>query len=253
MTLEKDLARIRRDPTSPTLDKLVENELHQLELAGRLYQFHVEPRCRVCKDDDIRRSVNKMLAFGMSYRDILEALKPVNSTRAKNSKISYDSIYTHRTKHFILQDAAAGVLRHIMEKEAEAHNLDYIRGVGSQLTVFSYLKSLEAKGYANLTDAATKITPELGMQASLKYHELTKEDADVQAVAKLYSDFNTLLTAVKEVVAPEDWAAIITKVESKESEALGIIDVEVDEDYDEDNQPFNPATDADETTTDEEA
>ena len=44
--------------------------------------FHLEPRCRICRNDVLRKKVNDMLAAGASYAMVLRALgedKP-NST-----------------------------------------------------------------------------------------------------------------------------------------------------------------------------
>jgi len=36
--------------------------------------FHLEPRCRVCRDDEVREKVNDLLATGSSYAMVLRAL-----------------------------------------------------------------------------------------------------------------------------------------------------------------------------------
>ena len=36
--------------------------------------FHLEPRCRICRNDVLRKKVNDMLAAGASYAMVLRAL-----------------------------------------------------------------------------------------------------------------------------------------------------------------------------------
>jgi hypothetical protein len=40
----------------------------------RIDRFHLEPRCRVCRNEDVRKKVNDLLASGASYAMILRAL-----------------------------------------------------------------------------------------------------------------------------------------------------------------------------------
>jgi hypothetical protein len=45
-----------------------------VELPPSINEFHIEPRCRVCRDDDVRKKVNDLLATGTSYAMVLRAL-----------------------------------------------------------------------------------------------------------------------------------------------------------------------------------
>ena len=48
-------------------------------LAPRINGFHLEPRCRVCRNDVLRKKVNDMLATGASYAMIVRALAADNA------------------------------------------------------------------------------------------------------------------------------------------------------------------------------
>ena len=41
--------------------------------------FHLEPRCRVCRNDQVRTKVNDLLATGSSYAMVLRALAADNA------------------------------------------------------------------------------------------------------------------------------------------------------------------------------
>ena len=59
---------------SDAVRDLVDETVESTELAGRIRHFHLEPRCRVCRNDQVRQKVNDMLASGASYAYIVRAL-----------------------------------------------------------------------------------------------------------------------------------------------------------------------------------
>ena len=67
-----------------TLD-IVEESVESMELATR-NGFHLEPRCRVCRNDLVRKKVNAMLACGGSYAQIVRALGEDNADRSKGGR-----------------------------------------------------------------------------------------------------------------------------------------------------------------------
>jgi len=79
-----------------------------------------EPRCRVCRDPDVRILVNQMLDWrgvpivlgrGKTHRitltEILRDLAPVNEGRDTRNQISYDSLWIHAQRHHDLAGIAA--------------------------------------------------------------------------------------------------------------------------------------------------
>ena len=74
-----------------------------------------EPRCRICRDEDVRVLVNELLdwrgipahfgtgkAHVVTYADILRELEPVNRGRDKRNQITYDSLRLHAKRHYDL-------------------------------------------------------------------------------------------------------------------------------------------------------
>ena len=53
--------------------------------------FHLEPRCRVCRNDVLRKKVNDMLATGASYAMIVRALAEDNAKLDKCDRVTIDS------------------------------------------------------------------------------------------------------------------------------------------------------------------
>jgi hypothetical protein len=57
------------------LDEPVEST----QLAARINRVHLEPRCRVCRNDLVRKQVNDLLACGWGYAMILRAIGEDNA------------------------------------------------------------------------------------------------------------------------------------------------------------------------------
>ena len=75
-----------------------------------------EPRCRVCRDPDVRRLVNHLLDWHgvqvfqkggkihrITYADIARALQPLNEGDDKRDRITYDSLWIHAKRHYDLE------------------------------------------------------------------------------------------------------------------------------------------------------
>ena len=80
-------------------------------LAPRHNGFHLEPRCRVCRNDTLRIKVNDLLASGASYAMILRALRDDNAKLDKPDRVTIDSIRNHTVRHFPVQNVAKATYR----------------------------------------------------------------------------------------------------------------------------------------------
>lgn len=79
-----------------------------------------EPRCRICRDPDVRLFVNKLLDWRgvpiilgrrkthvVTYADILHELEPLNEGRDERDRITYDSLWVHAKRHYDLAGVTA--------------------------------------------------------------------------------------------------------------------------------------------------
>jgi len=64
---------------SQTVVDSVDNNVQSMQLAPKINGFHLEPRCRVCRNDQVRTKVNDLLATGASYAMVLRALGEDNA------------------------------------------------------------------------------------------------------------------------------------------------------------------------------
>lgn len=231
-----DLDKIRQHPITPEVREAAARQLEEMRVAGKLHQFSPEKRCRVCRDANIRNTVNKLLAHTASYRDIVNTLAPINESLPKNQRITKNSIYNHARRHFPNDDVAYAVWQNILKEEGTRTGQDWIDGVGAQVNVFAVLKTVMAKGTAQLQDPMTRVTTSETMAAAVKYHELIKEETDAAQIAELYNKLNMIIAAVKDVVTPSDYSKIVSRLESLEQGIIeaDVEDIELDEDdYDE--------------------
>ena len=104
--------------------------VESMELATR-NGFHVEPRCRVCRNDKVRKKVNDQLSVGASYAQIVRALGEDNAKLAKRDRVTIDSVRNHAGRHFPVQSGAKASYRAILERRARENHIDFIEGVAT--------------------------------------------------------------------------------------------------------------------------
>ena len=62
-----------------------------IELPALLHEMRIEPRCRICRNDHLRKKVNDMLATGLSYAMILRALQKDND-QTRQARSGHDRL-----------------------------------------------------------------------------------------------------------------------------------------------------------------
>jgi len=101
-----------------------------------------EPRCRICRDENVRVVVNDLLDWrgvavnlgrGKTHRitvtEILRTLAPLNEGRDKRDRITYDSLWVHAKRHHdidgVVAHWAARMPRELRKalRESRAQNL----------------------------------------------------------------------------------------------------------------------------------
>lgn len=115
----------------------IEESLGSVELAPR-NGFHCEPRCRVCRNDEVCRKVNDFLATGASYAYIVRALGEVNAKLDLRDRVTIDSVRNHCARHFPVQQVAGATYRDILERRAQENRVDFVQGVATALTPLAF-------------------------------------------------------------------------------------------------------------------
>ncbi|MFZ3344386.1 MAG: hypothetical protein WA248_04490, partial [Mycobacterium sp.] len=127
---------------SEIVTESVGETVESIELPAVLHQFPLEPRCRVCRNDQLRKKVNGMLATGVSYAMILRALQKDNDQLDTPDRVTIDSIRNHTVRHFPVQNVARATYREILERRAQENGVDFVKGVATAITPMAFFETV---------------------------------------------------------------------------------------------------------------
>jgi hypothetical protein len=167
--------------------------------------FHLEPRCRVCRNDLVRKKVNDLLASGASYAMILRALGHDNAALDKRDRVTVDSIRNHTARHFPVQQVARATYREILERRAKENNIDFIEGVATAITPLAFLETVMVKGYETLVDPDTTVDVKTGMIAAGRLQELIDSRAGQPDMTGMLAEMRHIIETVRTFVPRERW------------------------------------------------
>ncbi len=165
-------------------------------------RLHLEPRCDVCRDDEIRKRVNDLLASGASYAMTLRALGD------DAVGVTSDSIRRHADRHFPVQNVAKATYREILERRAKENNVDFVDGVATAITPMALLETLMVKGYETLVDPATAVDVKTGMLAACRLQEMIDSHADQADWAKTNADIGRIVEVVRTFIPSGRWPEV---------------------------------------------
>ena len=134
--------------------------------------FHLEPRCRVCRNDQVRKKVNDLLATGASYAMVVRALAADNAELDKCDRVTIDSVRNHCGRHFPVQNVAKATYREILERRAKANGVDFVEGVATAITPIAFFETVMVKSYETLVDSDTKVDVNTGIVAAGRLQSL---------------------------------------------------------------------------------
>jgi hypothetical protein len=184
------------------------------ELAACFRHLHLEPRCRICRNDYARQKVNAMLAAGLSYAMILRALEGDNTQLEKRDRITIDSIRNHTTRHFPVQNVAKATYREILERRAKENGVDFVNGVATAITPMAFYETVMVKGYETLVDSDTKVDVSTGMIAAGRLQALIESRASGTSMADILVKMDRIISAIQSTVPEEMWGEIVRKLDS---------------------------------------
>ena len=182
-------------------------------LAPRHNGFHLEPRCRVCRNDTLRIKVNNLLASGASYTMILRALRDDNAKLDKPDRVTIDSIRNHTVRHFPVQNVAKATYRRILERRAQENGVDFVKGVATAITPMAFYETVMVKGYETLVDSGTKVDVSTGMIAAARLQALIESRASGTRIADLMVQMGRIIDAIHSSVPEELWPEILRKID----------------------------------------
>ena len=184
-----------------------------LELPTLHRKFPLEPRCRVCRNDALRRKVNDLLAVGTSYAMILRTIEHDNTRLDKRDRVTIDSIRNHTSRHFPVQNAAKATYRVILEQRAKEHGVDFVKGVATAITPMAFYETVMVKGYETLVDSNTEVDVNTGMIAAGRLQALIESRASGTSMADMLVQMNRIINAVKDTVPEALWPEIVRRIQ----------------------------------------
>ena len=208
-------------------------------LATRINGIPLEPRCRVCRNDEVRQKVNDLLSGGASYAMVLRTLEQDNAKLDERDRVTIDSIRHHTKRHFPVQNVARATYRAILERRAKANGVDFVEGVATALTPIAFFETVMVKSYETLVDSDTKVDVSTGIVAAGRLQSLIDSRDFSRDLLVMKVQLGQICDAVKSTVPQEMWSEIIEKLDEAEQhqEALDVGTGSFDE---ADDEPFDP-------------
>ena len=197
----------------PALADVLDETVVLNGLAPRHNGFHLEPRCRVCRNDTLRIKVNDLLASGASYAMILRALQKDNDQLDTPDRVTIDSIRNHTVRHFPVQNIAKATYRRILERRAQENGVDFVKGVATAITPMAFLETVMVKGYETLVDSGATVDVNTGMIAAGRLQALIDSRAGGTRIADLRVQMGHIINAIHSTVPEELWPEILRKID----------------------------------------
>jgi hypothetical protein len=184
---------------------VVNESVASMESAPAINGFQLEPRCRICRNDQVRTQVNDLLATGASYAMVLRALGDDNATLEQRDRVTIDSIRNHSTRHFPVQNVGRAAYREILERRARENALDFVNGVATAITPMAVLETIMVKGYETLVDEGTTVSYRDSMEAALKLAEALRKDEGAHERASTMAEMGRIIEVVRTFIPSERW------------------------------------------------
>lgn len=174
-----------------------------------------ESRCKVCKQPEVRKIVDMMIAGGYKQTEILRHLEQAhNAHTEKKNHISYASINNHAKKHLSVEDA---VVREILERRAAEADIPIDEGVRNIITPAAFAEGVVYKAHEKLTQDKLEITARDGLEAARTLSEFERGVADRTSLAEAFAQVEKIMEAVKAVCSPEQIRQISDVVQGRQS------------------------------------
>ncbi|MGA7054122.1 MAG: hypothetical protein WBZ37_23195 [Mycobacterium sp.] len=168
---------------------------------------------------------------------IVRALAADNAELDKCDRVTIDSIRNHTARHFPVQNFAKATYREILERQAKANGVDFVKAVSTALTPIAFFETVMVKSYENLVDLNTKVDVPTGMIAAGRLQSLMGSGDDGGQLLRMKVQLGVICNAVKSIVPQEMWGGIVEQIEEFEQNQEAL-DVGTDS-YD-DDEPFDP-------------
>jgi hypothetical protein len=220
---------------------VVDEPVESIESAPSTDGFHLEPRCRICRNDSVRTIVNDLLATGASYAQIVRALGDENAALDKCERVTIDSIRNHATRHFPVQQVARATYREIVERRAQEAEIDFVNGVATALTPMAFCECVMNDAFRRFADGDVDVSVDTGLRAAEKLQALIDARAGQADTARMRAEMGRVIEVVRTFIPAERWPEVQAAlrgeapISQQTSQAVeGVRMVDIDDTPDED-------------------
>jgi hypothetical protein len=225
-----------------SLLEIVDDVLDEsIKLPPSVDGFHIEPRCRVCRDDEVRKKVNDLLATGSSYAMVLRALGEDKTALGKGDRVTIDSVRNHAARHFPVQQVARATYREIVERRAREAQIDFVNGVATALTPMALYECVMNEAFRRLVDGEADVGVDTGLRAAEKLQALIDARAAGTDMASALAKMDRIIDVIKTFIPSDRWPEVQaalradTPIHAEQSEPLEDIQmIHIDDMPDED-------------------
>ena len=210
----------------------LDDPVESTQLAA-LNGVHLEPRCRVCRNDLVRKQVNDLLACGSSYAMIVRAIGEDNP-----AGVTLDSIRNHAERHFPVQNVAKATYREIVERRAQEAQIDFVNGLTMALTPIALYECVMNEAFRQLAAGDVAVSIDTGLRAAEKLQALTDARAGEVDVATMHAQMGRVIKVVREFLPREHWPALqaallgeeVEQPKPQPVEAVRVVEIEDSDD-----------------------
>ena len=193
-------------------------ELLAEEIDGESYAIRNEPRCRVCslREKDLPNAervagvIDQLIIRGSPYKPIVRHIHPLMTDWPANARPGYNSIRSHARLHLRLDET---LIREIVERRAREQHKKILDGVDPLITRGAVLEAIVQVGMAQLASGLVSPKVKDVVMASEALEEIAESNARLE-LDRLKEEFDLIIQVIHELVSPEIWAQILTRVDS---------------------------------------
>ena len=171
--------------------------------------FHLEPRCRMCRNDQRARKGEPAVGNrGQLRHDRARTRGGQRRTRqagSGNDRFGQKPLLpdipraADRSRHVPGDPGAAG----------RENRVDFVEGVAIALTPMAFYEVVMAKAFRTLVDVGTEVSVETGLRAAEKLQSVLDGRERGTDVLELKVQLGQISEAVRAVVPQSMWAAIV--------------------------------------------
>ena len=182
--------------------------------------------CRICKlPDSVKGVVEGLLGTGLALRPIVDVINEMMQVIQGDDwmNVSTRTLELQRKNHLPVR---LYMQRVIIEKQAERASKDVVSEDGSLLNPLSYAELMMNAGGQNLINNPELVSPMEGLAAAKTLHDFDQNDNSQMEIAKMASDLNKIILAVKAVCSPPQIQTIVSMMNA-DSDDPGRGDIDV--------------------------